>query len=341
MAVTLKQIAELAGVSRGTVDRALYNRGRINPEVAARIKKIADELGYEPNRAGKALAMAKRSLKIGVIVQATETPFMHMLLQGVEDAQQALATYGAEVLVRSSIGLEASEQLKMIDSLVEQGISGLAIAPADDMRLKKRINALIESGIPVITFNADIDDTDRLCFVGQNSELAGRTCAGLLNAMTHEHGLVLPISGYQYNHSHALRIKGFCTELKKSFPHIRALPAVYCQDDDALTEALTEQTLRSHPELTAVFVAAGGQGGVCDALERTGHADSVRVICFDLIPNNIKKLLDSRIDFLVGQDAHTQGFQPIMLLFDYLFSNKMPEKSFYYTDIVIKNKYNI
>ena len=61
MAVTLKQIAELAGVSRGTVDRALYNRGRINPEVAERIRTIAKELGYQPNRAGKALAMAKHA----------------------------------------------------------------------------------------------------------------------------------------------------------------------------------------------------------------------------------------------------------------------------------------
>ena len=46
MAVTLQQIAEIAGVSRGTVDRALHNRGRVNPEVSARIRKIADEMGY-------------------------------------------------------------------------------------------------------------------------------------------------------------------------------------------------------------------------------------------------------------------------------------------------------
>lgn len=46
MSVTLKQIAELAGVSRGTVDRALHNRGRVSDEVAQRIRQIADELGY-------------------------------------------------------------------------------------------------------------------------------------------------------------------------------------------------------------------------------------------------------------------------------------------------------
>ena len=48
MAVTLQQIAEAAGVSRGTVDRALNNRGRIRPEVEEKIKKIAQEMGYSP-----------------------------------------------------------------------------------------------------------------------------------------------------------------------------------------------------------------------------------------------------------------------------------------------------
>lgn len=341
MAVTLKQIAELAGVSRGTVDRALYNRGRVKPEVAERIKKIANDLGYQPNRAGKALAMTNRPIKIGVVVQSTETPFMHQLRDGIDDAAKDVAAFGAEVITLSGIGLDVTEQLKMIDQLVAEGINGLAITPADNPLMRDRINNLVDSGIPVVTFNADIDDTKRMCFVGQNSELAGRTCAGLLNAITPERGLVLPISGYQYNHSHALRIKGFCSEIKQSFPKLKTLPAVYCQDDEVLTQKLTEKTLQEHPDLTAVYIAAGGQAGVCRALEHTGYADSVRVICFDLIPNNIRNLLDSRIDFLIGQDAHTQGFMPIMILFDYLFSDKSPENKYYYTDISIKNKYNV
>ena len=60
MAVTAQQIAELAGVSRGTVDRALHNRGRVNPEVAAKIHKIAAELGYKPNLIGQALVKSRR-----------------------------------------------------------------------------------------------------------------------------------------------------------------------------------------------------------------------------------------------------------------------------------------
>ncbi len=49
MAVTLRKIAEIAGVSRGTVDRVINNRGHVNETVEARIRQIAEELGYEPN----------------------------------------------------------------------------------------------------------------------------------------------------------------------------------------------------------------------------------------------------------------------------------------------------
>lgn len=137
MAVTLKQIAELAGVSRGTVDRALYNRGRVKPEVAERIRKIADDLGYQPNRAGKALAMTHRPMKLGVIAQATETPFMHLLRSGIDDAAREVSTMGCEVLIREGIGLDVDVQLQLIDELLAEDISGLAICPADDPQHQK------------------------------------------------------------------------------------------------------------------------------------------------------------------------------------------------------------
>ena len=99
MAVTLQQIAEAAGVSRGTVDRALNNRGRIRPEVEERIKRIAREMGYQPSRAGRALAMAKRKIRIGVILQYMETPFMQQVLNGVLEAKEEVESFGGTVKI--------------------------------------------------------------------------------------------------------------------------------------------------------------------------------------------------------------------------------------------------
>ena len=60
---TIKQIAEMAGVSRGTVDRVLNNRGSVNANTAARVREIAEKLNYKPNKAGLMLAAQKKNLK--------------------------------------------------------------------------------------------------------------------------------------------------------------------------------------------------------------------------------------------------------------------------------------
>ena len=100
MPVTLRQIAELAGVSRGTVDRVINNRGHVNEMVEARVRKIAEELGYEPNQVGRALARSKMNLKIGFLVQSAETPTMQILMEGVEQAAAKLKAQGVEVILR-------------------------------------------------------------------------------------------------------------------------------------------------------------------------------------------------------------------------------------------------
>lgn len=80
---TIKEIAALAGVSRGTVDRVLNNRGSVSPATAEKIKEIAKALDYKPNKAGLALAAQKRKLKLGVILFSTDNPFFADVLKGV------------------------------------------------------------------------------------------------------------------------------------------------------------------------------------------------------------------------------------------------------------------
>ena len=167
MAVTLAEIAALAGVSRGTVDRALNNRGRVDRKVAARVRRIAVEMGYRPNRAGRMLALAKHPIKIGVIVQSVETMFMHMVYEEASRACARLKSEGAEVLLRPLEGVDASRQLDAIDELVEKGVNGLAVTPVEDDAVRARLRSL-SGEMPVVTFNTDLSESGRLCYVGSD-----------------------------------------------------------------------------------------------------------------------------------------------------------------------------
>ena len=144
MGVTIRQIAEAAGVSRGTVDRALNNRGRIRPEVAERVRQIAEEMGYKPNQLGRALSMSKNNIKIGVILQGAETPFMKEVMKGVEEARADVDILGGTVLIHTIEHQSAEDVLFAMEKMRQEEVSGIAMVPLEAEEVKKEIDRFVE-----------------------------------------------------------------------------------------------------------------------------------------------------------------------------------------------------
>ena len=340
MAVTLAEIAALAGVSRGTVDRALNDRGRVDPKVAARVRRIAAERGYRPNRAGRMLARAKNPIRIGVIVQSVETMFMHTVFEEIERASAHFTTTGAEVLVRPLEGIDAQQQLDVIDELLEAGVQGIALSPAEDERIRARIQEL-SGRMPVVTFNSDLPDSGRLCYVGVDNFACGRMSAGLMDLLLAGHGEVLLVAGQENNWSHQQRVDGFQTEAAANFLGLSLLPPQTCGDDQQLAHDIVCRAVQEHPSLRGVYVSVNGQLGACDALRELGLKGKVHLICHDLIPANAENVRRGLIDFLIDQDAALQGARPIELLMDYLLAGEKPETDRILACIDIRNRYNV
>lgn len=76
MPITVKEIARLAGVSRGTVDRALKNRGGISEKTKKRILEIAEQYDYKSNIIGKALVYSGKPIHISAILNSIGNPFL-------------------------------------------------------------------------------------------------------------------------------------------------------------------------------------------------------------------------------------------------------------------------
>ena len=112
MAVTIQQIAEQAGVSRGTVDRALNHRGRINPEVAERICRLADEMGYVQKERKHSRTAKDKRLKIGVVTQLARSSFMQEVNRGIEKAAVELKEKGIQLILKEGLSVDEEEQLQ-------------------------------------------------------------------------------------------------------------------------------------------------------------------------------------------------------------------------------------
>lgn len=339
MAVTIQQIAEAAGVSRGTVDRALNHRGRIAPEVAERIYHIADEMGYVHKTRKKNTG---KKTKIGVVTQLCKSSFMLEINRGIREAGEELKHRGIELLVEERESVDEQEQSEAIDHLLQQGINALALMPIDCEMIRAKLNDLaVEKNIPIVTFNSDIVGTKRLCFVGMDNRRSGQTAAGLLGMLTGGKGKVLIITGHFSSALNNQRVDGFVEEIKKICPGLEIAGVQASFNDTYEVERIMESSLLNVSGINAVFSVSGGQGGIGSAFQKLGLKKRPYVIIYDQTPKNEAIIRNEIADFLIDQNGYEQGYRPPFLLANYLMEEQQPETEFMYTDIVIKTKYNL
>ena len=341
MAVTIQQIAEKAGVSRGTVDRALNNRGRIDPEVARKVLQIAEEMGYVHKERKKHTAK-KKTIRIGVVTQLAKASFMLEINRGIRQAAEELKDWGVEILLRESFSVDEEEQVCAIEELAEEGIQGLALMPLECERVREKINWLIEEKkIPVVTFNSDIVGTRRSCFVGMDNRKSGQTAAGLMGLMTGGSGKILIITGYFSNVVNNARVDGFVEEVKKSYPGLEIAGVQGSFDEAEEVERIITNSMRNISGISGIFVVSGGQAGVKKAFDSLKLENRPYVIVYDQTPRNEKAVRENLVDFLIDQNGFYQGYRPLYILANILLKDMPPEEEFQFTEIKIKTKYNL
>lgn len=345
MKPTMQQIAEAAGVSRGTVDRALHHRGRIDPEVEARIFRIARELGYTTGKLKQASSKGageRRKIRIGVITYLCNAGFMQEINRGIERAREELKEWNVEVLLRQSPAVDEKMQLMFLEELMEEGIDGLAVMPIDTGAIRQRLYDISTAhSLPVVMFNSDLQGVPRLCYVGMDNARSGRTAAGLMNMLTDGTGKILIITGTFSNQLNNARVDGFTKELKDSFPGL-SIAAVQSSFDSAQeVRRIVENAMLGIAGISGIFVVSSGQAGLKDAfrslrLERRPH-----VIIYDQTPRNEQLLKEDIVDFLIDQSGFEQGYRPLHILANVINGRTAPVSENEYTDISIKTKYNL
>lgn len=334
---TIKEIAELAGVSRGTVDRVLNNRGAVSPKTAEKIMDIAKALNYRPNKAGIALAAQKKKYKIGVILFSEQNPFFDEVMEGVFQKAKELQDYGVTTLTRR-IEFHVDAQLAAIDELLSEGIHGLMLAPYNHIDIQKKIDELIAQQIPVVTVNTDIEGSHRIAYVGSDYFRGGCIAAGLFSLMSSGNVNLGIITGSSNVLCHTERIKGLQETLKSQYPRIQIVKILENHDDEFESYTLTKELLLNCPELDALFFTAAGVYGGCKAILESGK--TLKVITFDDVPTTLEMLKNGIISATISQQPNEQGAKSLDILFEYLTSGTLPKQEQNFVELSIKIREN-
>ncbi len=340
MAVTIKDISEVSGISRGTVDRVLNGRGRVRPEKEAIIKDVATKLGYKPNLAGKALAARKKPIVIGVVLPSFGNPFFDDVINGIRSAENDLVDYGVKVIIKSVKGYDSKQQIHEINAL-EHKVNAMILTPMDDEAFVIKIDELMDKGISVITMNTDIENSKRLCYVGSDYFKGGEIACGLLGLLTGGKAKIGILAGSDKVLGHIQRIEGFKKVMQKRFPDFSITGISQTKDDDQIGFVAAKDLLIEHPDTNAIFIVAAGSYGVYKAirdLHKTQNENSkFTIISFDMVPETREMMKQGIVKATISQQPFVQGYEAVRISFYYLINKILPEHGRF----IVKNEINI
>ncbi|WP_110954529.1 LacI family DNA-binding transcriptional regulator [Anaerosinus massiliensis] len=336
MTITIKKIAEICGVSRGTVDRVLNDRGKVKVQTEQLVKKVANELGYKPNPAGRALSAKRKKLVVGVLLVADGNPFFDEVIRGIRVAEKEYSVYGMKIELKTMKGYDVEKQCGIMDAMKSE-INALILNPISDEKIKDKIDELVEAGIFVVTINNDIENSRRACYVGSNYFNGGETACGIMGLLTQGRAEVGIVTGSFKALGHQQRVEGFKHVMKNKYPNFHIVDYVANDDDDILAFEVTKEMLVKHAQINAIFIVAGGVYGVCRAVLSLGLQNKLTIISFDSVETTVEMLQKQIIQATIYQHPYTQGYKSMDIVFNYLVNGLKPKK----TQHILKNEIKI
>lgn len=340
--VTIKQIADLTNISRGTVDRVINNRGGVKPETEEKVRAAIEALNYLPNQAGKNLAVRKKNLKFGFILISPNNynPFFSDVEKGIQKKAKELETFGVSVDIRYTSPTEPASQIESMNYFAENGYNGIAITAINSHGIAEKIREVSALGIPVVTSNTDIPESGRLAYTGSNYYQCGKVAANLLGLITNGCAKVGVVTGSENIMCITDRSLGFMDDLKEYYPDITYIgSAVNNRYDEIENYLITKSLLEEHPEINALYLTAAGVSGACRAVTDIGRR--IIVIANDCVSATKELKHQGVIAATIDQNPIYQGAKPLEILFDAATIGTSSIKEYYYTDAIIKVRTNL
>ena len=340
--IRIIDIAKKAGVSIGTVDRVLHNRGDVSPETKEKILSIVEEFDYHPNIFAKALA-SKNAITIASFTPwfKDKSSYWSKPQEGIEQAIKQIKQYGVSLKQFYFKMDDAETFTSEAEKIMELSPDGVLLAPWVKRESLKFTQALTKKGIPYVFIDSTLRESQPISFIVQKSFQSGFLAAKLLDYGINDHSTLLLVHVIKEldNVNHLLlREKGFLEyfEDKKDRGH-RVIKIEISGKENELPEKLTEKGI-ALDSIDGVFIT---NSRVHHAVNCFNHLDkSPKIIGYDLIPKNIELLNQGKIDFLICQKPEKQGFVAINLLFDHIV-RKEKVLAENYTSIDIVTKENI
>ncbi|RPI68849.1 MAG: LacI family transcriptional regulator, partial [Ignavibacteriales bacterium] len=285
----IKDIAQLANVSIGTVDRVLHNRGRVSQHTIQKVSKIVKQLGYKPNILARTLAINKFFRIVLLIPDWKENEYWEQVFKGAQNFISKSKQQGLDIELYFYSAEGKSSFEKIGQKILQSQPDGVIMIPVFLNEGRSFYEQCCNLSIPVIMFDTNIPEIKPLSYIGIDSYQSGRVAAELLTMTDHKMGkfAILHFSEELANAPHLLeREKGFISFLKEECPDREYL--VRCLDNQNHYKEELKGILEKD-NISSIFVSTSKAYRIGSYLQDEKNP-SVTLIGYDLTSQNIRLL---------------------------------------------------
>lgn len=335
--IRIKDIAKLAGVSVGTVDRVLHNRGRVSDEALKKVTSVMEQIDYKPNLIARTLGTNKNYHIAALLPDPKHDPYWSQVNMGIMQAQMEWEQYGVRIELFLFDLLDKDAFQQTAKKVYSANPDAILVAPIYYHEALPVFELFNETGVPYVLFNTNIPEAKPLTFIGQNLYQSGRVGAELMHLGQSEGGTlaVLHIDEDIHDSVHLLeKERGFRSYFKdKGRMDFHIIDFTLNFKDPNFTERL--KTLLADPALKGVFVSTSkGTAVAASLLEKMGKHD-IRLVGYDMLEENLHYLRTGVIDFLINQNPKRQASLGISHLVNYLmFKKNAPDTDLFPLEII-------
>lgn len=343
--ITIIDVAKLAGVSKGTVDRVVHNRGEVSQKSTEKVKQVIKDLGYEPNLYASMLATKKEHTIACLIPDFSKGEYwdrIHLgILEGEEDAKQ----FNVEVRVFQYNQYNPDSFKDACKELLKSNPSGVVLPPLFKNDTHTFTNTLCEKGIPYVYVDSKLEDDSYFGYFGMPMYQSGYLCAHLLTERCSQEEVdkvaVIRIMRDKTRQSDPTinRRAGFMDYMSEYFPDTEIHNVFIGPNDQKATYSTLDKFFKENPNIKYVVMFNSRVHLISKYLSKN-QVEGRRVIGFDDLEKNIEALNSGIVSILISQHTQNQTHQAIKSLVDYLIMHKKPSKKDNYMHMDILTRLN-
>ena len=323
--IRIKDIARLANVSVGTIDRVIHGRSGVSEESKKRVEEILKQLNYQPNMYASALASNKRYTFACLLPLHLEGEYWTAVEKGIYEGTISFSDFNTSVNISYYDPYDYDAFSNAAEKILQEQPDGVMFAPTILEYTKKFTDALTEANIPYIYIDSYIKEIPPLAFYGQHSQQSGYFAAKmsmLLAGCDKEIVIFRKIhEGVIGSNQQENREIGFRQYMKEHHPTCRILELDLSADKNNKDTEMLDAFFQSHPHIKNGITFNSKVYIIGEYLE-SHHRQDFNLIGYDLLERNVNCLKAKNVSFLIAQQPELQGFNSIKSLCDHLIFKK-------------------